>query len=210
MALRTSSRPGAITRPSEPETRVIDAALVCVARWGITKTTLDDIARESGVSRATIYRLFPGGKASLVQAVGQREVALLLSGLSSTFDAAETLEDLVATGIVAVADALASHAALAYLLAHEPRVLLPFLAFDRLDPALALSTAVVGPHIARFVPEDVAREIAEWAARLVLSFTFAPGAVDLRDENDVRAFVRTYLQPHQPHQPHQLDNRGQL
>jgi hypothetical protein len=44
------------------EQRVVDALLACIARWGVSKTTVEDVAREAGISRATIYRLFPGGK----------------------------------------------------------------------------------------------------------------------------------------------------
>lgn len=49
---------------------VVDAALACIGRWGLAKTTLDDIAREAGISRATVYRRVPGGKAGLVALVG--------------------------------------------------------------------------------------------------------------------------------------------
>ena len=44
------------------EVRVLDAAKLCCERWGLAKVTIDDIATEAGVSRATLYRLFPGGK----------------------------------------------------------------------------------------------------------------------------------------------------
>ena len=55
----------AIDRPvglSDPlETRVVDAMLECIGRWGLGKTTADDVARTAGISRATLYRTFPGG-----------------------------------------------------------------------------------------------------------------------------------------------------
>ena len=47
------------------ELRVLDAVRECCERWGVEKTTIDDIAKVSGVSRATLYRLFPGGKQTL-------------------------------------------------------------------------------------------------------------------------------------------------
>ena len=34
--------------------RVLDAAKTCCERWGIAKVTVDDIATEAGVSRATL------------------------------------------------------------------------------------------------------------------------------------------------------------
>jgi AraC-like DNA-binding protein len=46
--------------------RIIDATLACLARHGTAKTTVDDIARQAGVSRATVYRAFPGGTRSSV------------------------------------------------------------------------------------------------------------------------------------------------
>lgn len=38
--------------------RAVAAAASCVARLGLEKTTMDDIARESEISRATLYRRF--------------------------------------------------------------------------------------------------------------------------------------------------------
>ena len=38
--------------------KIIDAALVCLDRWGLEKTSLHDIAREAGVTRPTVYSYF--------------------------------------------------------------------------------------------------------------------------------------------------------
>ena len=51
------------------EARVLDAAKACVERWGMAKLTIDDIANAAGVSRATLYRMFPGGKDVLFEAL---------------------------------------------------------------------------------------------------------------------------------------------
>jgi len=37
------------------EERILDAATVLLVRWGYRKTTIDDIAREAGVGKGTIY-----------------------------------------------------------------------------------------------------------------------------------------------------------
>ena len=52
--------------------RIRDAALVCIGRFGLAKTTVDDIAREAGCSRATLYRYFDGKPAILRAAVAGR------------------------------------------------------------------------------------------------------------------------------------------
>ena len=40
--------------------RILDAALDMVGEGGLTALSMDDLATRSGVSRATLYRLFPG------------------------------------------------------------------------------------------------------------------------------------------------------
>ena len=70
-----------------PEERIIDATLRCIARWGVGKTTLDDAAREAGCSRATVYRLFPGGKDGLLDAVCRAELARFFVGLTGRLEA---------------------------------------------------------------------------------------------------------------------------
>jgi AcrR family transcriptional regulator len=35
--------------------RILDAAAVLILRWGYNKTTIDDIARQAGVAKGTIY-----------------------------------------------------------------------------------------------------------------------------------------------------------
>ena len=46
--------------------RLLAATYRCVARFGLGKTTIEDVVKESGVSRATIYRQFPGGRDELL------------------------------------------------------------------------------------------------------------------------------------------------
>ena len=54
---------------------VLDAAVTCIARVGSQKTTLDDVARTAGCSRATVYRFFPG-KQQLIGGAAEEARAL--------------------------------------------------------------------------------------------------------------------------------------
>jgi AcrR family transcriptional regulator len=55
--------PASGTQPVQPqidertlrEERILDAAATLLARWGYRKTTIDDVAREAGVGKGTIY-----------------------------------------------------------------------------------------------------------------------------------------------------------
>ena len=105
---------------SSTRVRIVDGALRCLARQGVAKSTVDDIAREAGLSRATVYRTFPQGKDGILGAVVETEVARLFSSLAVVMGEAHDLEDVLVAGIVESARRLSSHEALGYLLEHEP------------------------------------------------------------------------------------------
>lgn len=71
----------AVSAESGNDARVLDAALVVLARRGTREATMDDIAEESGVSRATLFRRF-GGKDQLFERSLARMMRLLLAGLA--------------------------------------------------------------------------------------------------------------------------------
>lgn len=57
----------------ETAARIVRAARKCFERYGFAKTTMDDIAREAGISRPTIYNYFPG-KAEILDHIGFEEL----------------------------------------------------------------------------------------------------------------------------------------
>ncbi|MCH5643267.1 TetR/AcrR family transcriptional regulator [Gordonia sp. ABSL49_1] len=58
--MRTRGWQGDLPRNSEEaRSRILDAAIRCVDRYGAQKTTLADVANEIGVTRQTVYRYFP-------------------------------------------------------------------------------------------------------------------------------------------------------
>lgn len=54
------------------EASLVDAACTCFERYGIRKTTMDDIAQQAGVARATLYRYF-ASKEAVVERIGALE-----------------------------------------------------------------------------------------------------------------------------------------
>ncbi len=155
---------------------IIAATLDCVARWGVTKTTVDDIARRAGCSRATLYRMFPGGKEALLEAVVRAEVDRFFTGIDERLDAASTPEELVAAGVEAALDRIEEHHALQYLLANEPETVL-------LNPGGATTQAIVGAasayaatHLRRWYDDDAAEGLAEFVVRMTLSLATLPSA----------------------------------
>ena len=179
------------------EERVREAALRCIARWGLAKTTLDDVAREAGISRATVYRLVPGGKDGLLEAVANAEVGRFFTGVASRMAEADTLEDTLVAGMSEAGRRIVGHPALQFLMAHEPEAVLPRLAFAKLDEVLDAAARVAAPYLERHLPADAAARAAEWAARIVLSYVCTPGEshVDIADEASVRRLVRAFVLP---------------
>ena len=189
----------AAARPPGPaaiDTRVLDGTLRCIARWGIAKTTLDDIAREAGCSRASVYRAFPGGKDALLQSLLGREVASLFGAVDRRLAAATDLEDAVVGGMTVAGRVVTGHPALQFVLAYEPELILPHLAFSNMDRVLGTAAAAVAPRLAGWLNAGDAERAAEWLCRLVVSYLICPSSeVDLSDEESVRHLARRFVLP---------------
>src|SRR5262245_11832483 len=132
-------------------TRILEATARCLARWGVAKTTVDDLAREAGVSRATVYRYFPGGKDQLVVAVGIYEEGRFFAHLAPLLEDSGSLADALTVAVSEASRFLREHEVLATLLEHEPEKVLPYLAFDRIGPLLYRTTAFLTPYLEQFV-----------------------------------------------------------
>jgi AcrR family transcriptional regulator len=183
-------------QPGSTEVRVLDAVVSCAARWGMEKTTVDDVAREAGVSRATVYRLFPGGKPAMVRMATDREAVELLAEAMSRVAACEALEAAVTELISAGHDTLCSQAVLAFMRANEPAKLRIFFSFDRLDSLLEIAADVVSPSLERFLDPAEARIVVIWVARLVVShFVHPDDVVNLSDPADARRLCETHILP---------------
>jgi AcrR family transcriptional regulator len=176
--------------------RVIDGALACIARHGVAKITLDDVAREAHCSRATVYRAFPGGKDGVLRAVVDTEVSRFFSALAVRMGAAADLEDVLVAGMTEAATRMIDHQALGLLLRTEPELVLSQLAFARMDEVLAVTCTLTAPYLGRWLDQAESRRVAEWAARIVISYLVCPAeGVDLTDSTEVRRLVRLFVLP---------------
>jgi AcrR family transcriptional regulator len=180
------------------ERRIAEAALRCFARWGVGKTTLDDVAREAGCSRATVYRFFPGGKDALVASVAGAELCTFLDGIGRRLDEVGdgSLEDLLVAGMAEAGRRFRGHAALQFLLTYEPEIVLPHLGFHGLDEVLRTAGDFARPWLAHHLDDETARRVGEWATRILLSFVACPDEqVDVRDDDSIRVLVRMFILP---------------
>ena len=94
---------------AEPRERVLEATYSCVARFGMGKTTVEDVVKESGVSRASIYRLFPGGKDQLLRETVGWEMNRFFARLAEAVYDAPDFASLLEEGLVFAHRAIQEH-----------------------------------------------------------------------------------------------------
>lgn len=174
--------------------RLLEGAYDCIVRRGIGATSLEEAARAAGVSRATLYRHFPGGRDELIGEVIAWQTLLFFEGLAEAVVDATDVETLLVEGILAAHRGIEEHVVLQRLLASEPELLIPQLTLE--SPWLvALLTSFFSERLGEHALTsglDV-REAADYVARMVLSFIASPGRWDLADREQVGELVRSEL-----------------
>jgi len=181
------------------EDRVLEATRRCCEKWGIAKVTVEDIAAESGVSRATIYRMFPGGKDILFEAMRVRELEEFFALLRSQVEGSESLEDLLVRTVVAATRELRADDHLALMLASEPGTVLSDLTVEGLPRIIRFANAFLAPLADAYLPRAESRGVIDVLARLTISYFLSPSDhVDLGDEASARRFLAPVLRAFQP------------
>ena len=174
--------------------RLLEAAYACVARYGLGKTTMEDVGREAGLSRATVYRYFPQGKDQLVREVVAWEAGRFFERLTRAVAHHVDLGDLLEEALVFAHRAVEDHVVLQKILETEPERLLPTLTTEsaRLI-GLVKQFLVLAMQRTPLRPEVDVDAAAEYLARMVLSHINGQGGWDLTDRADVRRLVRSWL-----------------
>ncbi len=181
-------------RENTGESRILDAAKQCCERWGMEKVTVDDIAAAGGVSRATLYRLFPGGKDVLFDALHARERAEFFDTLTAEIDGTDGFEDLVVRLVVAATRALRDDSHLATMLASEPGSVLSELTLDGLPQIIRVANDYLGPILKPFLDPQHAGSLIDLLVRITISYFLSPSDhVDLGDVDSAQAFLRPGL-----------------
>ncbi len=164
--------------------RVLDAAATLLARHGIRKTTMEDVAREAACSRAGLYKHFPT-KDAVLQALFVREVARYLEALrerASGRTGAKHLEDAFVFAVRYVRE----HPVARGIIETEPEVFVVILSQARQglgETAVVATASLVTILMQRGdIRKTDSRLVAELLLRLLVSFVLIPRLADDRDE----------------------------
>ncbi len=169
---------------------VLDAALTCSHQLGFSKVTIDDICRESGVSRATIYRLFPGGRDVLFEALRVRELHQFFDHVLAEIAAETTVESIVVGSVVTATSLLQADEHLAMMLSSEPGEALGQLTAAGLPRIIRMATEALAPHLEPLIGRDAAHRLIDLVVRLTVSHFLSPvDAVDLNDAESAQQFL---------------------
>ena len=178
--------------------RVLRGAFECIERHGMAKTTVDDVATASGVSRATIYRIFPGGKDEVLRDTVGWEMDRFFLRLGEELGDAADFPEFLERALPLARRELLEHAVLQKVLETEPDRLNALITVQQ-DRVIAAIAAYFLPLLERdraagLVAADAdLAPVAEYVARLSLSLIASPGRHDLADPAEVRHLVRGEL-----------------
>jgi AcrR family transcriptional regulator len=172
--------------------RILEATYACVARWGLAKTTVEDAAREAGLSRATVYRYFPGGREELIDEVVSWQHLKFFGRLYEEVHGATSLEELLERGLMFARRAVLEHEVLQMVLRTEPEILLPKLTVES-NRTVSMISGFLVPYLQahELSPGVGVHEAADYMARMILSYISSPGHWDLTDTEQVSTLVRS-------------------
>jgi len=172
--------------PPEPAPELgaaLDAAARCFARHGITRTSMNDIARELRVSRSSIYRQL-GSIDRAVRLLAAREIHDLVGERLPTALSKATGADVIVSLLDEVVSFAREHPVVRKVIADEPEIIGPYLLTEVPDVTAQVAD-LVAPLLERAMKSGVirrqnARTLAGWLVRLALSLLLDPVDEPLR------------------------------
>lgn len=184
--------------PDAVRRQLIDATEACFRRFGVAKTTMEDIASAAGVSRATVYR-YASGRDELILGVLLRAGDEFYARLGKRVVRADTFADALIEGVLYTLDQVRADERLALLFAPEAagETVTIAGAADALFQRSAnyLRPLVVEAQANGELRRDInADDLGEWMIRVIMSFLTVRGP-KRRTRPQLRRLLEQYLLP---------------
>jgi AcrR family transcriptional regulator len=180
-------------RPGPSLDRLLDATERCLARYGIRRTSMTDIAREMHVARTTLYRQV-GSVEEAVALVASRQLHRFLDELLDVLSGPASAGPAEFMSAIAGAVRFArTHPVSLRVLNDEPEIVGSLVTKD-LSPYAAQVADALAPVVARAMTLGVIRKGdplvgAQWLVRVVAALVVLP------PEGDLEAMLEYGLRP---------------
>jgi len=160
---------------TETRDRILAAAFEALEDFGLSRTTVEDVAQRAGLSRQTVYRYFPSKDALIVSLVAREEEAFI-AGVREAIEGHEDLGPAIADGVRFVLQFAREHPLLDRLVTTDPQSFVPYLTTRGLPVVIRAREAMVdllGPR-APHMPVDALRGALDAATRAIVSYVLTP------------------------------------
>jgi AcrR family transcriptional regulator len=178
--------------------RLLNAAEICFERFGLRRTTIDDVAREAKVSRSTVYRYFDG-RGDLLVGAYMRESDAVNARLKALMDKPGPFADRLLKATMKSIDSVRSGKYLPLMLTPEGS-LLASKAVMASSAFYDTTRATMGPYVEAAKANGEVRadldldDFNEWMLRIMFSFAmFDSPAKDV--QKHIRHMLSTFLIP---------------
>jgi AcrR family transcriptional regulator len=156
--------------------RILDGAMLAVARHGLSKLGMRDVSDSAGVSRGTLYRYFPN-REELLQSLAAFESARFQQRVGEALRSAPRGSSRLEVALLHVTRYVREHPAIQRILDTEPAFVLRHLR-DQFPTLCATTGALLAPLLAetRPVHDGVAtpEQLVDWLTRLMISAVLFP------------------------------------
>jgi AcrR family transcriptional regulator len=177
----------------EAKGRVCTAALACLKRQGIEKTTMSDIAKEAGIARPTLYKYFKNIEEVLSTAIDIEAYNFAESVVKHAQQFA-TIEERIVETIIYVVEELPKDPSLSMIINDDRAKTLRDRAFS--DEATLVFSEMTAIPLLEIRPDlvDQGVEISEIMSRFAISMILFPGKY-ANDHDGLRALINRRILP---------------
>jgi AcrR family transcriptional regulator len=198
MSSRASAPPAPAPALDSTAERILAAAELCLARLGLARLSMTDVAHQAGVSRGAVYLHF-ADRGALLDAVLVRAAHRFVQSSAQSVRRRRTLAGQVAEAAVFIRQHQGDQLMTLRLPADEETLLAALLS-SRMEGLVGewiefwLPYLVQAEQRGEVRPGIDRRQAAEWIVRLMLSFAVMPSvSFDADRPEEVRAFVAAFI-----------------
>ncbi len=175
--------------------RIVNAAEGCFARYGVGKTTVEDIAAAAGLSRATVYRSFAGGRDEVILAVILRDMRRFLDRLAERLAQCPSVQDAIVEGVLDAVEFVRGEPRVAALLTPDTAGHTQAAVVGAAGRVMDLCADYVRPHVEFAQRESLLRHDITVEGAVEFLFRIITSMIVMPREGEPREFLRVYVVP---------------